>query len=144
MRRNRLLHDRFAGLADPLAAHVVLDLERPWDVVQLLGHVLADPLHLAATAADRRVGLVLDRDPRQVDRQVSTDRDLLRLRVITNRIQLDLDRPEVLVDRLLKQVPLQAVELSAARPKRQRFRIAISWDSCEIFRSFQWISLFLC
>jgi hypothetical protein len=33
---------------------------------------------------------------------------------------------------------------SLARPKRQRLRIAISWVSCEIFRSFQWISLFCC
>src|ERR1700685_3545157 len=70
---NRRLYDRFTRAADPLAAHMLLDLERTGHVVELLGDILADALHLAAALTHRVVRFVRDPYPRQVQRQGGAD-----------------------------------------------------------------------
>ena len=54
------LHQALAGAAGPLAAHMALDREDARGVVKLLGHILADAFHLAATGAGGGVGFVAD------------------------------------------------------------------------------------
>ena len=63
------LYELLALGARPLASYVALYREHAGLVVQLLGHVLTDTLHLTATAAHRAVGLVGDLYARQVGRQ---------------------------------------------------------------------------
>ena len=69
VRRHRRLDQGFALGADPLAADVPLHGEHAGLVVQLLGHVLADALQLAATAAGGVLGFVVDLPARQALRQ---------------------------------------------------------------------------
>lgn len=39
---NRRLRERFTLATRPLASDVALDLGDPWDVIQLLGHILTN------------------------------------------------------------------------------------------------------
>src|ERR1700691_2191814 len=114
---NRRLYDRFTRAADPLAAHMLLDLERTGHVVELLGDILADALHLAAAFTHRVVRFVRDPYPRQIQRQVGANRDFLGQRRFPLLIQLDGDRAQILVDRLLESTALLPVELLACTPK---------------------------
>ena len=71
MRVDRCLLNSFALCAGPLAPDVTLHCEHAWHIVQLLCHVFADALHLAAAtgrAAGGGLGLVVDLAPRQLGR----------------------------------------------------------------------------
>ena len=69
VRRHRCLDQRLAVAADPLAAHMTLDREHAWGVIQLLADFLADTLQTAAAAALSTLGLVRDVPSRERCRQ---------------------------------------------------------------------------
>ena len=67
--RHGSLYQGAAMRAGPLAAHVALDREHAWRVVELLADVFADALDRAATRAGGVLGLVVALDARQMGRQ---------------------------------------------------------------------------
>jgi hypothetical protein len=92
---------------------VALHREHAGRVVQLLGHVLADALHLATAGAGGGLGLVADLAPRQVGRQGCAFGDLLVLAACHwRRGLLDLigHRLQVLIQRFIEQALLLGAE----------------------------------
>jgi hypothetical protein len=69
VRRHRRLHQLLAPRAGPLAAHVALHRKDARLVIELLGSLLANSLHLAAAGADGTLRLVEDLAPGQFSRQ---------------------------------------------------------------------------
>ncbi len=69
MRRHRCLHQGFALGTGPLAADVTFDRKGARRVVQFLGDIFANALHLAATGAGGRFRLVVNLGARQFRRQ---------------------------------------------------------------------------
>lgn len=94
-----------------------VDAERSRGVVELLGPVLADALHLAAAGAGGVLGLVPDLGSRQVRRQRGALRDVLRRQAILCALegqQFQTDGFEIGLDGLVEQMALLAVQLFAA------------------------------
>ena len=118
--RNRGLDQPLTAPADPFTADVPFDLEHPRGVIELLAHVLPDPLERAATAALGLFGFMANLAAGQMPRQCNATGLLLR-RPIGRRFlecfELDADRLEILVDRLLKEASLAALELLTAPPE---------------------------
>jgi hypothetical protein len=106
------LHQGLALRANPLAADVALDREDAGRVVQLLGHVFADALELAATTAGGVLGLVAMLGARQIARQHGTLGLLLVACVLARRALFDLQgqRRQVGVDGLFDEALLLGVE----------------------------------
>ena len=98
-----------------------LDGGHAGNVVELLGHVLADALERTAARADGRLGFVVDIDARQVGRQRRAARLLLVLGLgwRAQLLQLFLDGRQVGVQRLFQQAGLCRVELLAALSEAQ-------------------------
>ena len=69
MRRNQRLHQRCALGTGPLAADVPFHRKGARGVVELLGDIFADALHLAATGTGRRFRFVVNLGARQFRRQ---------------------------------------------------------------------------
>ena len=118
------LVDGLALRAGPLAPDVALDTEDAQHVVQLLGHVLADALHLAATLAQSGLGLVADLAPRQVCGQRRALGHLLLFRLgrslrFLQRIDLRGHGRQVGLNLVLEQALLLGVELLALRGELQ-------------------------
>ena len=112
---DRDLGERLALRACPLAPDVALDTEHTRHVAQLLGHVLAHALHLAAALAHGGFGLVADLAPRQVGWQRRALGNLLlfnlggRLRFL-QRIDLRGHGRQVGLDLVFEQALLFGVE----------------------------------
>lgn len=101
---------------------MTLDAEDARLVVQLLGHVFPNALHLATTAAGGGSRLVADVDTRQVRRQRLAFRfvfDTQRDGCCTELCHLFADRLQVFVQRLFQQASLRGAEALGLRRKLQ-------------------------
>ena len=118
LRRYRCLRQCFTVGTDPFATHMALDREHARRVVQLLGHIFANALELAAALAGCGVGFVVDIHARQVGWQSSTFGLLgwlgIRLRWRREVLEFLLDGGKVFVEGLIEQADLCAVELLPA------------------------------
>ncbi len=115
LRRYGCLGQRFAVIADPLATDVTLDADRARGVVQLLGHIFANALERAATAAGRRFGFVVNVGARQVRRN-RRPFGLALLRILGRRAELLeflLDRGDIRRTGFVEQLICSADSLSA-------------------------------
>jgi hypothetical protein len=118
---HRRLDQRLALRAGPLASNMPLDGEHAGNVVELLGHVLADALEGAAARAGGRLGFVVNIDAWQVCRQRRAAW-LLLVVGLGRRAQLRqlfFDGGQVGVKRLFQEVGLRRVELLAALSEAQ-------------------------
>jgi hypothetical protein len=111
VRRHWSLHQLLALGAGPLAANVALHREHAGLVIELLGHVLADALHLAAATAYSALRLVADLAAREIGRQ----RLALWLLALAGGLILDFfdlvgDRLQVRIERFFQQAALPAGE----------------------------------
>ena len=122
LRRHRGLGQGLTMQTGPLAAHMALHREHTGRVVQPLGHILTDALHLTATArclAGGGVGLVANLAPWQVGRQrhafgLSAWRSAGFGTGWGQLLQLHFDGGDVTIDGLIQQAGLGRVEVFAA------------------------------
>ena len=98
-----------------------LDGEHAGNVVELLGHVLADALEGAAACAGGRLGFMGDIDARQVCRQRRATRLLLVLGLgrWAELLQLFFKGSQVGIECLLQKAGLRRIELLAALAEAQ-------------------------
>lgn len=118
---HRRLDQRLAIRARSLASNMPLDGEHAGNVVELLGHVLADAFERTAARASGRLGFVVDIDARQVCRQRRAARLLLVLGLgrRAKLLQLFFDGGQVGVKRLFQKAGLRRVQLLAALAEAQ-------------------------
>jgi hypothetical protein len=122
VRRHCDLHQLLALRAGPFAAHMPLHRKDAGLVIELLGDIFPDALHLAAAAAGGVLRLVVDLASRQLRRQRLALRLVLLARGLVLRHQaLDLlgDRLQIGVERFLQQAPLLGVEALGLRGELQ-------------------------
>ncbi|MPM93644.1 hypothetical protein SDC9_140784 [bioreactor metagenome] len=105
MRRHRCLHQGFAFATGPLATDMAFDRKGARCVVQLLGDIFTNALHLAAAGAGGRFRLVVNLGARQFRRQRFALRLSLGLRFRKLR-QLFGHRRHVRGDGFFKQLSL--------------------------------------
>src|SRR5580704_2073031 len=109
LRWHRRLDQRLASTTYPLAADVSLDLEHPWDVIELLAHILADALQAAAALALGIFGLVSDLAAREGSGQRHPTGLLFRRRggLLLQSLDLKADRLDVRIDAFIEKRTLQ-------------------------------------
>ena len=127
---------RLTSAADPLAAHVPLNLEHARRVIEFLAHILADSLQSATAAALRLFGLVADFAAREAMAGSATRRGFS----FGGTADLCLSAS---ISRLIASMSASMLSsrserctgsiCSLLRSKRQRFKIAISCVSWSIF-----------
>ncbi|CDY78093.1 hypothetical protein BGLT_04836 [Caballeronia glathei] len=104
---------------------MTLDGEHARRVIELLADILADALELTATAADGRLGLVMDMDTWKVRRKRRPARFVRRvfgLWLGGQPLQLEFDGGQVGIDSFIEQALLLVTELLASGRKLPAFK----------------------
>ena len=114
---------------------MTLDGEHARRVIEFFADILADALELTSTAADGRLGLVIDIDTWKVRRKRCPARLVRRVFGFWlggQPLQLEFDGSQVGIDRFIEQVLLPCPSFSLRAASFQRLSAAISCVSREL------------